>query len=103
MPEFTSHDVATALDVQAVANHYGVSSSTIARWQLHRMFPSPLRLGGVRRWLLSDLDKHAAWLVARAAAEVHGLDPDDVQQPEYAIPIGRPLRRLPATAPAKDA
>jgi excisionase family DNA binding protein len=47
--------------IKAVAEMYGVSESTISRWQEEGKIPATISVkGGKRRWLLSDIEQHLA-------------------------------------------
>ncbi len=40
-----------------VARLFRVSDRTIARWSASGKLPSPIRVGGVQRWLRTDIER----------------------------------------------
>lgn len=47
------------LNVEQVAERYGVSTASILRWRREGDFPAPVKVGkGCTRWRLDDLIEH---------------------------------------------
>lgn len=53
------------LSVHAVADRYDCHPSSVWRWVAQRTFPQPVKIGGMTRWLASEVEEHDA----RAAAQ----------------------------------
>lgn len=59
------------LNIKEVAERYGVSKQTVARWAGSGVFPPPVRVGvKLLRWAVVDLDAYDISLRANAAAIV---------------------------------
>ncbi len=50
---------ANLLSVYDVAAALGVSCSTIYQWSAEGIMPAPVKFGGRRRWLLTDIQRWA--------------------------------------------
>jgi predicted DNA-binding transcriptional regulator AlpA len=48
------------LNQKQAAVHCGVSYSTLRRWRAREDFPSPIKIGGILRWRVIDLDRFMA-------------------------------------------
>ena len=55
----------TYLNVEQVAERYGVSTASILRWRRDGDFPAPVKVGkGCTRWRLADLEEYERMLPA---------------------------------------
>ena len=65
-PNTTTTTTAHWLDVEAVAERFGVSKNTIWRWVREGKFPAPVKLGeNCTRWRIADI---TAWENSLSAA-----------------------------------
>lgn len=64
------------LSRQSVAKFFDTSSATIDRWVRQGVIPSPLVIGGVKRWDIDDL--------MRAARDAMGAEPEKTTCPDEA-------------------
>ena len=58
----------TYLSVRKVAERYDVDVSTPWRWVAQGKFPAPVKIGGLTRWLLSEIEDHEAKAAAQREA-----------------------------------
>ncbi len=59
----------TYLPVRAIAARYGCHPSSVWRWVAEGAFPKPVKIGGMTRWIESEVEAHDA----RAEAQREGV------------------------------
>ncbi len=58
----------TFLNVRAIAARYGCHPSSVWRWVADGTYPKPVKIGGMTRWLLSEVEAHDAKAEAQREA-----------------------------------
>lgn len=83
---FTVHDL---------AKRYQVTSRCILDWRKSGHLPAPLTLGKrTVRWRHRDIELHDDYLLKQVECLSKGLDPNQVDRPDYSMPIANDPHQL---------